>query len=83
MDDLKNVDKVIKKCMHAYEISWCTLAHVWSNTLSIARTIMHVIAVILRTVTSKPPKVTEASSADTVAIVKTAIWTADDWKMGQ
>lgn len=47
--------------MHAYEISRCTPAHVWSNALSIARTIMHVIAVILRTVTSKPPKVTEAS----------------------
>lgn len=69
--------------MHAYEISRCTPAHVWSNTLSIARTIMHVIAVILRTVTSKPPTVTKASSADTVAVVKTAIWTADDWKMGQ
>jgi len=61
-----------------YNKSWCALAHIWSHTLASARAVVHVITVELRTVVSSPSSITEACGTNTIAVVKTAIGTADN-----
>ena len=72
------ITKLISLECQTYNKSWCTLADIWSHTLPVARAVVYVITVKLRTVASSPASIAEACGANTVAVVKTTIWTADN-----
>ena len=84
-DKLRPDEPVLAPWLHfislecqTYNESGCTLANIWSHTLPIARAVMHAITVRLRTVASSPASIAEAGGTNTVAVVKTAIWTTDN-----
>lgn len=61
-----------------YKKSWGAFANIWSNTLTIPRTVVYVIAMKLRAVASSPSTMAETCSAYAVTIVKAAIRAADN-----
>ena len=61
-----------------YKKSRSAFANIWSNALTIPRTVMYVITVKLRAVASSPSTMAETRSAYAVTIVKAAIKAADN-----